>query len=111
MKVPILNSEAETISYHVSIYYSQIADKPEVRQNTKDHIALINHVNERYHKALKYVPPFSDKEPMDFEGYKDSFIENIDYLTGVFSKKRAQDELSERKKAFRERNAKKSKYV
>jgi hypothetical protein len=111
MKVPILNTEADTITYHMGIYYDQIAEKPEIRHDIDKHIALINHVNGRYHKALKYVPPGSEKEPMDFETYKDSFVDNIDYLTGVFTKKREKEALSESKKAFRERNAKKSRFV
>lgn len=111
MKVPTLNSEAETIAYHVGIYYDRIDEKPEIRHDIDQHIALINHVNGRYLKALQYVPPGSDKEAMDYEGYKDSFIENMDYLTGVFTKKREREALSEKKKRFRDRNAKTSKYV
>lgn len=111
MKVPILDSEADTITYHVGLYYDKIAEQPEIRHDIDQHLALINHVNGRYLKALNYVPPGSDKEPMDFEGYKDSFIENMDYLTGVFTKKREQQAASEAKKAFRARNAKTSRFV
>jgi hypothetical protein len=61
---------------------------------------------------LKFLPPgLHEVVPLDYEGYKDKFIENIDYLTGVFTRKREKDELSAAKKAFRERNAKKSKFV
>ena len=99
-KIPILETEADTITYHIGLYYHEIEEKPEIRQNEKEHINLINHINERYLKALQYIPPGSDKKPMDYEGYKDAFIENIDFLTRVFTKQKEREAQQQKAKEF-----------
>lgn len=90
MKIPILNNEEDCITYHVGQYYDKVQEDSSIRLDEKKHEELINHINVRYLKALKYVPPGSEKEPMDYETYKDSFLENINFLTGVFTKKHEQ---------------------
>lgn len=103
MKIPILNTESEVINYYIGQYYTKIGEDPSVRQNQDRHIDLINEINMKYLKALNYVPPGSEKEPMDYEGYKDSFLENIDFLTGVFTKKREQEEQAKAQEEFKNR--------
>lgn len=98
MKIPILNNEEDCITYHVGQYYEKVQEYPSIRLDEKKHEELIAHINGRYLKALNYVPPGSEKEPMDHEGYKGSFLENIDFLTGVFTKKKEQEKQAKSQK-------------
>lgn len=103
MKIPILNNEEDCITYHIGQYYEKVQEDPSIRLDEKKHEELIAHINERYLKALNYVPPGSEKEPMDYERYKGAFLENIDFLTEVFTKKREQETFEAAQQELRKR--------
>lgn len=103
MKIPILNNESDVITYYIGQYYDKVQEDPSIRIDPDKHIYLINEINLKYLKALRYIPPGTDKEPMDYEGYKGAFLENIDFLTGVFTKKREQARLAEEQEEFKKR--------
>ncbi len=97
MRIPLLNSEVDVINFYVGCYYMKVKADIDIRLNLTRHTEAINEINGRYLKALAYNPSFN------FDAYKDSFLENMDYLTQAFTKQKLQETQSHRKAAFREK--------
>lgn len=110
MRVPTFQNESEAITYHVDLYYERVGEDPLVRLDIDKHIALIERVNERYIKSLTHQHSGEDEPAYDMEKYRGSFIECVEYLTGVYAKRDKRDALSSDKASFRERNAKRSRF-
>ncbi len=91
-RLPDLTSEEEAITYYTAIYYEKLAEKPEVRHNPEDHIILIKEVDELYKRYLTL-------KGMD-ESYLPLFLENIDFITKVFTKKREKEEREEKQREY-----------
>ncbi len=101
-RVPYHETEAEAVNYHTALYYDRLKEEPGLRANEDKHIEFIEHINARYLKALAYEEPGLEQSrpPLDFEGHKNSFIENIDFLTQVFTKKKEKEQKSADKQKF-----------
>jgi hypothetical protein len=82
----------ECIHHHVSIYYEEYAKDPDIRFKPEEHIALADSINVRYLKEL------SRNKDFDYDTYAGAFIECIDFLTKIYSKKQKQEDSLERKK-------------
>lgn len=91
---PKLNTEEEVIHYFIGKYYQSYDKNQDIRFNIDQHIEMIEGINETYQAYLK------KKEQFDYEKYKGCFMECIDFLTKVISKKQSQIEQSEKKMKF-----------
>jgi len=89
MRLPTIHSAEEAISYHVGLYYEKVTADPMVRRDLDRHRILIESLNKRYLSALNKI------ESVDYEKYKGGFIENMDFLTKVFSKIKERDQKSQ----------------
>ena len=89
-----LETEEECVHHHVAIYYEEYAKDPDIRFKPSEHIALADSINARYLKSLYRNLEF------DYELYAGAFIECIDFLTKIYSKKLENAASSDRKKQF-----------
>ncbi len=87
-----LETEEECIHHHVAIYYEEYAKDPDIRFKPDEHIALADSINVRYLKELARNKDF------DYDSYSGAFIECIDFLTKIYSKKLEDAASSDRKK-------------
>lgn len=87
-------TEEDCIHHHVAIYYEEYAKDTDVRFKPEEHIALADSINVRYLKEL------SRNKNFDYDTYSGAFIECIDFLTKIYSKKLEQESNSDRKKQF-----------
>jgi|GEM_PF-4887820 len=91
---PIVTTEEELITHYIGVYYRELSQDPKIRFNQDDHIKLIESINKRYLRDLKL------KEGFDEEKFCNKFIESIDFLTKVFSKKKEQEAVREEKRGM-----------
>lgn len=92
----ILNNEEECIHWYIKKYYQELERNPGIRSDIDEHIRLIEQINEEYNKALKKNKDFN------YELFEGRFIECIDFLTKVFTKKKEKELALAWKKEFRE---------
>ena len=82
----------DCIHHHVAIYYEEYAKNPDIRFKPEEHIALADSINVRYLKEL------SRNKGFDYDTYAGAFVECIDFLTKIYSKKLEDAASSDRKK-------------
>lgn len=78
---PILHTEEETILWFIGIYYRRITEDPDIKFEEREHIKLIEEINQEYKASLK-------KNKFNEELFEGRFIECIDFLTRIFTKKK-----------------------
>lgn len=88
---PILNIPEEAITFYTSIYYRECEKNAELRFDVNKHIDVISQINTEYQKSLR-------KNNFNYNKYENCFIECIDFLTKVFTKKKDQEARAEAKK-------------
>lgn len=79
---PIINTEEEAIIWYINLYYKRLGEEPDIRFEEKEHIKLIEGVDKEYKRALR------KRENFNYELFEGRFIECIDFLTKVFTKKK-----------------------
>ena len=85
-------TEEECIHHHVALYYEEYAKDPDIRFKPDEHIALSDKINKIYLVSL------ARHKKLNYDGYSGAFIECIDFLTKIYSKKLQNAASSNRKK-------------
>lgn len=82
----------DCIHHHVALYYEEYAKNPDIRFDLTRHIAMSDEVNKKYLKEL------SRNRDFDYDKYCDAFIDCINFLTKIYTKRSDGAVASDRKK-------------
>ena len=86
----------DLIRYYVSQYYNRRAKSKGIRQDDERHLTLVLEVEDEFHKEIKRKYPQWDDEEK-----KSGVRQQIDLLTGIFSKKEKQLQKEQEQQKFR----------
>lgn len=96
-RLPTIKTKEECITWYTNKYYELRALSPGIKRREAEHITLINEVNKQYQLVLKkYLPE-------EYEAGKELFVENIDFLTKVFTLKKEAENRKEELKQYRDK--------
>lgn len=85
----------DLIHHYIFLYYKSIDKDPGLRSNDEaHHIQYIYELNARYQYHLQKNPQ------IDQQKYEPAFIECIDFITKVFTKKREREEKERRNREY-----------
>lgn len=83
----------------ISIYYSILAENPKIRANPQEHEQNILFLDKKYQHLLMLLEG-EDPENFSTEDHKTLFMDQVDYLTQLFTKQTAAEKRKEEMKKF-----------
>lgn len=88
---------SDLVQYSIRLYYIERTKRPGIKFDESKHLELVNKIISYYHNELTTFYP-----KWDIEETRGFVKGELDFLTGIFSKQKAEEEKRAKLKAFKE---------